>query len=395
MRPALRQILSSPGWGLPYNPDIQFDFARGVARKGPGAVVPSSSLITVSRASTAMVDDLKGQWRAFPANTLARSDKGAFDWESRTNLALWCRDLTNAAWAKVTMTAALTATGIDGAANSATTITATGASSTILQTVVQASTADTVSFFVRRRTGTGTVEVTADGAAFTDITAALATAATATPGGWYRAAVSATLVNPVFGLRITTSGDAVDVDFAKLEASTFVGPPILTTTVAVTQAADSITVSTGATPTFGAAYSLLGGVVFPSAIPASTFPNVAAITSGSTTNKITISSNSSSHHRVNVTSGGVSQWDVNAGGSIAVNVRSKFALSAAAANFESAYNGTAGATQASGSMPVGPIDIGVGKVTGVTTVGGRYITDVAVWATAKLASGELVRITSP
>ncbi len=241
---AIKQALGPPGWVLPYQPDLQFDFARGTAWKGTwtggGAVVPADSLLSVTRASACMVDDLSGWWRTFPANTLCRSDKGASIWEARTNLALWSRDLTNAAWAKVTMTAAKTAVGIDGEANAATTITAAGASSTILQTVVQVSTADTVSFFVRRRTGTGTIEITPDGIAFTNITAALATAATATPGGWYRAVVSATLVNPVLGLRITTSGDAVDVDFAQLEAGTFVSPPILTTTASAARAADGV-----------------------------------------------------------------------------------------------------------------------------------------------------------
>jgi hypothetical protein len=241
---AVRQILAAkPGWVLPYNPIIQFDFANGRAWKGVtgggGAVVPPSSLLNVTRASAGLIDDLRGLWRSFPANTLCRSDKGMAAWTARTNLALWCRDLTNAAWAKVTMTTALTATGIDDVANSATTITATGALSTILQTVVQASTADTVSFFVKRRTGTGTIEVTGDGAVYTDITAALA-AANSTTGGWYRAVVSATLVNPVLGLRITTSGDAVDVDFAQLEAGTSASSPILTTTTAVARSADGI-----------------------------------------------------------------------------------------------------------------------------------------------------------
>ncbi len=251
-------------------PDIQFNFPAGAAWRGAGsgggAVVPPSSLLTVTRASTAMVDDLKGQWRTFPAATGARSDKGMTSWTARTNLALWCRDLTNAAWAKVTMTTALTATGIDGTANAATTCTAAGASSTILQTVTQVSTADTVSFFVRRRTGTGTIEVTPDGIAFTDITAALATAATATPGGWYRATVSATLVNPVFGLRITTSTDAVDVDFAQLEAGTFASSPIATTTVSVARAADVAVVTTP--PTFPTNEAVLIAEAVPQAVDA-------------------------------------------------------------------------------------------------------------------------------
>lgn len=97
MTPAVRQILARPGWVLPLNPDIQFDFVRGAAWKGTGtgggAVVPVESLLTVVRASAA-TDLLPTSPTGFPyasfvANQLARSPNiGALIFEARTNLLL-------------------------------------------------------------------------------------------------------------------------------------------------------------------------------------------------------------------------------------------------------------------------------------------------------------------
>ncbi len=329
---AVRTVLQKPGWVPPYQPDTAFDFTRGTAWKGTGsgggAVVAAESLLTVTRSSVAMIDDLKGQWREVPANMLARSGKGASIWEARTNLALWCRDWTNAAWAKVTMTAALTATGIDGTTNAATTITATGASSTILQTVTHVSSADAVSMFVRRRTGTGTIEVTGDGVAFTNITSALATAATATPGGWYRAEVDATLVNPVIGVRITTSGDAVDVDFAMLEVATFAGPPILTTTASVASAASQV--SARITAKYGNSVTLYGEGIPAAPLAYATAQFLVTVLGADATNRLALlkaattglMAGNVNANNINLLNGGAAAWNpvVSAKGIVAYEV---------------------------------------------------------------------------
>jgi hypothetical protein len=79
--------------------------------------------------------------------------------EARTNLCLHSSDLTNAAWIKSSLTTAKTATGPDGVANSATTITATAANATALQNIVSASAARSGQWWLKRRTGTGAVSV--------------------------------------------------------------------------------------------------------------------------------------------------------------------------------------------------------------------------------------------
>jgi hypothetical protein len=77
--------------------------------------------------------------------------------EARTNLCLYSDDFTNAAWVKSNLTAAKTATGPDGVANSASTLTATAANATARQNITSASAARITSMFVKRRTGTGAV----------------------------------------------------------------------------------------------------------------------------------------------------------------------------------------------------------------------------------------------
>lgn len=152
-------------------------------------------------------------------------------WESRTNVALWSRDLTNAAWVKSNTTAALTQIGVDGVANSASLLTATAANGTALQTVTLASSARFQTAYVRRVTGTGTINMTTDGGSTW-------TAVTLT-STWTRVSIpTQTLANPQLGFRIVTSGDAIAVDYVQNENGTFATPAIPTTTLAVTRAAD-------------------------------------------------------------------------------------------------------------------------------------------------------------
>jgi hypothetical protein len=150
-----------------------------------------------------------------------------------TNLALHSRDLTDAAWVKTSVTAAKDALGADAVASGATTLTATAASGTVLQTVTAASAQRTFSAYVRRVTGTGTIEMTMDnGTTWTAITLTSAYQAIRIP--------SVTNSNPVIGFRILTSGDAIAVDFTQLEAGAVRTSPIPTTTAAVTRNADVI-----------------------------------------------------------------------------------------------------------------------------------------------------------
>jgi hypothetical protein len=156
--------------------------------------------------------------------------------EARTNICLWNRDLTNAAWVKVNTTAAKDQTGIDGVANSASLITATAPAATILQTIILASSTRQQSAWVKRITGTGVVNMTTNGVTWTAVTVT---------AGWTRVTIpaQATVVNPVLGFQIMTSGDAIAVDFVQNETGAGASSEIATTTAAVTRAQDAAAVT--------------------------------------------------------------------------------------------------------------------------------------------------------
>jgi hypothetical protein len=163
--------------------------------------------------------------------TLAPRGIGIF--VGKTNLALWNRDFTNAVWAKTTMTAAKDQIGIDGVVSSASSLTATGANATVLQTVTGLSSLRITSCYVKRISGTGTVNITQNnGTTWTAITL------TST---WTRfKTISTILTDPIIGFRIVTNGDAIAVDYIQTEENNFITPVIPTTTIAVTRADETL-----------------------------------------------------------------------------------------------------------------------------------------------------------
>lgn len=153
-----------------------------------------------------------------------------------TNQATYSADLTNGDWDKTGgggTSAAKDATGRDGVASSASTLTADGVDGTCLQVYTVAEAEFTYSVALKRKTGTGTVEITIDGGAtWVDVTSFLSTT------DWYRASVTQTLTNPEFGIRLVTSGDEVEVDTNQIEALPFASSYIATVGSAVTRTAD-------------------------------------------------------------------------------------------------------------------------------------------------------------
>ena len=165
---------------------------------------------------------------------------------------------------EATMSVSPTATGLDGIANTATTLTATAADAIILQPITLASAARCASAYVKRRTGTGTISFTQDGGStWTDITSQINSST------WSRVEITSTLANPSVGFKISTSGDAIDVDCVQNEAGAVATNPIVTTTAAVTRSADSLTYQTAGNIDFAV------GTVF-----AKVLSNIAASTRG-------------------------------------------------------------------------------------------------------------------
>ena len=202
---------------------------------GSGAVstLASSGMgtVTFTRATEAACKLSTGLWKLDVASGTARSHytgnntavgnyAGYLSELAATQLALNPRDMTQASWVKTTMTTAQTSTGIDGVSNSCTRLTAAGGNSMVLQTLVAAASSRTYSCFIKRVTGTGTINITQDGVAWTDITSQInATTFTLVQ-------LNASVLNAVFGLRVVTDTDAIDVDCNQFEAGAVATTPI-------------------------------------------------------------------------------------------------------------------------------------------------------------------------
>lgn len=214
-----------------------------------------AACLSVTRASTGYCLDNTGLATSFSSNVLRICfGTGLLIEAARTNLALWARDLTQSGtWVAVTMTAALNAVGIDGAANSATTLTSTSAAGTILQSLTAASTAYTYTVYVKGVTVTGNIQV-ADypvlTPAFTTLSASncfnsagVGTAPASGQSSFLKCTVTATSLNPVIGFKFANNGDSIVVDFNQLEAASSGTSPILTTTTTQARASDLITLT--------------------------------------------------------------------------------------------------------------------------------------------------------
>lgn len=226
---------SIPGRGFsPLNPDFEALFADA----GNGAVTTTltrgTGAITMTRATAAACRLSTGLWKLDVASGVLRSHYwefspgvytygGALGEGAATQLCLDPRNMTTANWALgATLTRARTQPGIDGAANTATRLTggAVAATNTILQTLTAAASSRTYSAFIKRISGTGAIGITQDGSTFTDISAQLNTTS------FVQVQLNATQLNAVFGLRVSTNGDVIDVDCNQFEAGASASTPI-------------------------------------------------------------------------------------------------------------------------------------------------------------------------
>lgn len=215
----------APGIGGGIFPVLDANFQTGV--------YPT---LTTTRATAGYAETNAGLLTLFGTGTPRITDKGLLVESARTNVVLWNRDLTNAAWTKTSITAALDQTGADGTATAATSLTATGANGTCLQAITLASSARFQSAYVKRITGSGTIQMTMDnGATWTTITVTSSYTQLSIP--------TQTLANPTVGFRIVTAGDAIAVDFVQNENGAFKTSPIATTTASATRNVDLVSIA--------------------------------------------------------------------------------------------------------------------------------------------------------
>lgn len=295
-----------------------------------GSVLPPEVAFTRSTIATAFVN---GVLTTFPINTprfgttVINSTNPGFVVENAfniTNRLLYCRDFTQTNWTKSNVTTAKTVTGIDGAANSASLLTASSTNGTALQSITVSSGLFTTSFFVRRRTGTGTIEITDNnGTNYTNITSLINSTT------WTRVQISRTQANPVVGFRIGTSGDAIEVDCGQVENLDYASTPILTTSATVTRGQDIATIDpVDAYPWFD---YLVGSVVTtftPSGHSASGASTLFSISDGSQNYRVYNRINTSGTRTLNmiVTDNSSSQMAASTSNATTANVQSKAAI---------------------------------------------------------------------
>lgn len=168
---------------------------------------------------------------AFGYDAITLLPNGLFVEGARTNVALWSRDLTNAAWTKSNVTAAKDQVGLDGAANAASSLVATADGGTVTQAITLASSLRFQSAYFKRLAGSSPISMSTDGGTtFTQVNVISTWTRQAIPGQ--------TLANPSIVIKFTTSGDSIAVDYVQNENGDCASSPIATTTVAVTRAAD-------------------------------------------------------------------------------------------------------------------------------------------------------------
>ena len=194
--------------------------------------------LSFTRATTATrVATDNGYITSTPSGTLRIESNGALIEGQRTNKALYSEQLGLAAnWVATNVTVDNNTAITDPAGGTAAeTLTASDANGTLTQSIAtDNSVTHTFSIYLKRKTGTGAVQLNADNTTYAACTINATT--------WTRCSVSNALTDNTAahspGVRLVTSGDAVYAYGAGYEASSFPSSYIPTTTAAVTRNAD-------------------------------------------------------------------------------------------------------------------------------------------------------------
>lgn len=262
---ALRRALSAIHRGAKNRPVLDLNFA---------AVPSLDARITFTRSSTAwrinpagLVESVASGTPRFTYSPTTLECLGLLIEEQRTNLLNFSQSFATAGgsqnnWADTNLSRdSTTATSPDGTGN-ALQISASSANGTIISTAAMGSSAQRVlSVWLRRVTGTGNIQYTLDnGGAWT--TQAITTT-------WTRYSFTQTTAAQRVGFRIVTSGDAIEIWQAQLEAGNLATSDIVTTMATVTRSADDAQMLAGKTAFINGATGTFIADILSSVAPAS------------------------------------------------------------------------------------------------------------------------------
>jgi lysophospholipase L1-like esterase len=306
--------------------------------------------------------------------------------DARTNLCLRSSDLTNASWTKSNMTTSKTATGPDGVANSATIIQASSANGTVLQAITSASATRVTSVYLRRRSGTGNIDITQDNGGTW-------TTQDGVTSNWKRFSLaSVTSTDPTVGIRVVTSGDQVDVALFQHEVGPCASSPIDTLGSTITRAGDFISLVTSAFPFSATEGTLVGHATARAAsgFVGAVAPCIVTFGDGTLNEVIYIDRNTTARPRGVITDGGVNQAviDVDAVGTWANSTAHKLAMSWAANDVAACFDGGAVVADTSATLPT-VNNLRIGAFTSTTGGWGGVIKQITYLPRA-LADAELI-----
>jgi hypothetical protein len=182
-----------------------------------------------------------------PRITFTRASTGAY-YDGKTtalaeqNLLTYSNTFNNASWVATNGTVVSGVTDpVSG--TTAFSFTASAANGTLYQTLSLSALSYTLSFYIQRVTGTGTINLTLDGTNFTAVTIT---------GSWVRYTTTVTPIagSRTIGIQVVTSGDAVNIYGAQLENRSANTVYTATTTTAITNYIPKLVVAANNSPRF-------------------------------------------------------------------------------------------------------------------------------------------------
>jgi hypothetical protein len=301
--------------------------------------------------------------------------------EQRVNYCLWSEDFSQATWSKTTTTVTSNSEIAPSGLQTADTLTATGANAITKQAITTTAVAFTFSVYLKRKTGTGNIDISMDGTTFVT--------QTINSNTWTRCIVTQTGVagtsNP--SIRIATDADEVYAWGAQVEAGAFPTSYIPTVASSVTRSADIATVLGR---NFSSWYNQYEGTVFvDSKNPDTGTRGIIGTNDGSANNRIELFT-STLDPKLIVQNASSAQADLDAG-TIVANVNFKLAAEYKVNDFAVVEDGGTVQTDTSGQPPV------VDRMTIGNNQANNYmngtIKSIRYWPT-RLTNAQLQAITS-